>query len=93
MTAFAADYKLAYQRACMDGSIAYLNQETPTAGYATYANATGDERLWGCVGDWFSGNWYDSAAVTYIQEVQGYLSHQAVAAARLLTRMLDKSRR
>ncbi|MGO9061521.1 MAG: hypothetical protein ACLQU2_29720 [Candidatus Binataceae bacterium] len=74
MTAFAADYKLAYQRACMDGSIAYLNQETPTAGYATYANATGDERLWGCVGDWFSGNWYDSAAVTYIQEVQGYLA-------------------
>lgn len=74
MTAFAADYKLAYQRACMDGSIGYLNQDTPTAGYPTYASASGDERLWGCVGDWFSGNWYDSGALSYIQEVQGYLS-------------------
>ncbi len=74
MTAFAADYKLAYQRACMDGSIGYLNQETPTGGHATYADATGDERLWGCVGDWYSGSWYDSAALTYIEEVQGYLS-------------------
>jgi hypothetical protein len=74
MTAFAADYKLAYQRACMDGSIGYLNQDTPTGGHATYAAATGDERMWGCVGDWFSGNWYDSGALDYIQQVQAYLS-------------------
>ena len=74
MTAFAADYKLAYQRACMDGSIGYLNQDTPKAGYPTYANATGNTRLWGCVGDWYSGNWYDSGAISYIQTVQGYLS-------------------
>jgi hypothetical protein len=74
MTAFAADYKLAYQRACMDGSIGYLNQQTPTAGYPTYANATGAARLWGCIGDWFSGNWYDSGAISYIHEVQAYLS-------------------
>ena len=74
MTAFVADYKLAYQRACMDGSIGYLNQDNPRGGHATYANATGDERLWGCVGDWYSGDWYDSGAISYIRKVQGDLS-------------------
>jgi len=73
-TAFAADYKLAYQRACMDGSITYLNSETPTTGYPTYANATGDARLWGCIGDWYSGSWYDSGAISYVQDVQNNLS-------------------
>jgi autotransporter family porin len=76
MTAFAADYKLAYQRACMDGSIGYLNQETPTGGHANYANATGDERLWGCVGNWYSGDWYDSGAIEYIEQVQAYLASE-----------------
>jgi Bacterial Ig domain len=73
-TAFAADYKLAYQRACMEGSIGYLYSETPTAGYPTYANATGQARLWGCIGEWYSGSWYDSGAIFYIQEVQSNLS-------------------
>jgi hypothetical protein len=73
-TAFAADYKLAYQRACMDGSISYLNQDTPTRGYPTYADATGAARLWGCIGDWYSGDWYDSGAISYIQAVEHNLS-------------------
>lgn len=30
-TAFAADYKLAYQRACMDGSVTYFASQTPAA--------------------------------------------------------------
>ena len=73
-TGFAADYKLAYQRACMDGSLTYLASQTPTAGYPSYTSATGTARLWGCIGDWFSGNWYDSGAISYIQDVQNNLA-------------------
>jgi autotransporter family porin len=73
-TGFAADYKLAYQRACIDGSIGYLYSQTPTAGYPTYANATGDQRLWGCIGNWYSGNWYDSEAISYIEDVKNNLA-------------------
>ena len=76
-TAFAADYKLAYQRACMDGSIGYLASQTPTSGYPTYTNATGSARLWGCIGDWYSGNWYDSGAISYIADVKNNLNTKA----------------
>ncbi len=75
-TAFAADYKLAYQRACMDGSISYLSERTPNSGYPSYTSATGSDRLWGCVGNWFSGGWYDDGAVSYIQEVQDNLNNK-----------------
>ena len=73
-TAFAADYKLAQQRACFDGKISYLTSETPPSGYPTYPNGTPDQMMWGCVGWWYSGHWYDSGALNYISEVQGYLS-------------------
>jgi hypothetical protein len=75
-TAFAADYKLAYQRACMDGSITYLASQTPSSGYPSYTSATGADRLWGCIGDWFSGAWYDSSALPYIQSVQNNLANK-----------------
>ncbi len=26
--------------------------------------------LWGRMGDWYSGNWYDSGALSYISQVQ-----------------------
>jgi hypothetical protein len=73
-TAFAADYKLAYQRTCMNGSIPYLYSATPTSGYPGYAEATGTARLWGCIGDWYSGSWYDGAAISYIRDVEYNLS-------------------
>jgi hypothetical protein len=76
-TAFAADYKLAYQRACMDGSITYLASQTPSSGYPDYNSATGSDRLWGCIGDWFSGSWYDGGAISYIQDVQNNLASKA----------------
>ncbi len=75
-TAFAADYKLAYQRACMDGSITYLASQTPSPGYPNYTSATGSARLWGCIGDWFSGAWYDAGALSYIQSVQNNLANK-----------------
>ncbi len=40
------------------------------AGYPSYPHGTTDEILWGCMGDWFSGSWYDSGAIKYIQEVK-----------------------
>ena len=75
-TAFTADYKLAQQRACFDGKISYLASETPPSGYPAYPNGTADQMMWGCVGWWYSGHWYDSGALNYISEVQGYLSAQ-----------------
>lgn len=77
-TAFAADYKLAQQRACFEGQISYMIGESP-AGYPSYPNGTPDQMMWGCVGWWYSGHWYDSGALNYISQVQGYLSAQTWA--------------
>jgi hypothetical protein len=32
--------------------------------------------LWGCVGAWFSGGWYDSGAVNYINGVKTALAQR-----------------
>ncbi len=77
-TAFDADYKLAQQRACFEGQVAYMVGESPS-GYPSYPNGTPDQMMWGCVGWWFSGHWYDSGAISYINEVKGYLSAQTWA--------------
>ena len=74
-TAFAADYKLAQQRACFEGKVSYMIGEAP-AGYPSYPNGTPDQMMWGCVGWWYSGHWYDSGAVNYISQVKGYLAGQ-----------------
>lgn len=72
-TAFNVDFRLAYQRACMNGDINYLSQRVPAPGYPQYPNGTTDEMLWGCMGDWFSGGWYDDGALKYIAEVKSLL--------------------
>jgi hypothetical protein len=77
-TAFDADYKLAQQRACFEGQISYMVGESP-AGYPSYPNGTPEQMMWGCVGWWYSGHWYDSGALTYISQVQGFLSDQTWA--------------
>jgi hypothetical protein len=74
-TAFAADYKLAQQRACFEGQVSYMIGEAPS-GYAAYPKGTPEQMMWGCVGWWYSGHWYDSGALNYISQVQGYLSAQ-----------------
>jgi Bacterial Ig domain len=74
-TAFAADYKLAQQRACFEGKVSYMIGEAPS-GYPSYPNGTPDQMMWGCVGWWYSGHWYDSGAVNYISQVKGYLAGQ-----------------
>lgn len=73
-TAFNADFRLAYQRACMNGDINYLPQRVPVAGYPTYPNGTTEQMLWGCMGDWYSGGWDDPPALGYIAEVKQALA-------------------
>jgi hypothetical protein len=79
-TAFAVDYRGAIYRACMNGDMPYLANHAPTPGYPTYTTAVaagGSDLLWGCMGVWYSGYWYDSGAVSYIQRVQSALNSRA----------------
>jgi hypothetical protein len=69
-TAFNVDYALAFRRACYEGEFTWLNSAGKQGGYVK-----GDE--WGCVGLWYSGDWYDgnelvphSGARSYIKEVK-----------------------
>jgi hypothetical protein len=75
-TSFNADYKLAQQRACFEGAVGYLRSRAPTPGYPAYPNGTSNQMMWGCVGWWYSGGWYDAGALNYIAEVKGYLAAQ-----------------
>ena len=67
-TAANADYASAWQRACYDGQMAYWKDYMGPNG-AQYR--AGD--LWGCVGMWYSGQWYDQGASNYIAAVQRHL--------------------
>lgn len=62
--------------------IAIANGYAP---YTAYTDSNGvlhpastdvNQRRWGAVGAWYSGGWYDSAAISYIQQVQQYLHSQ-----------------
>jgi hypothetical protein len=73
-TAVDADYWGARLRACYDGAFYnggqwLYNGQTIAQVIAQHGQ---DYALWGCVGSWFSGEWYDSAAQGYIGKVQGY---------------------
>jgi hypothetical protein len=76
-TAFDADYKLAQQRACFEGKISYLSDDPAPAGYPSYREGTPEQMMWGCVGWWYSGHWYDAGALNYISQVQSYLADRA----------------
>jgi hypothetical protein len=77
-TAFAADYRYADQRACMNGDLADYFSRRPSYNGHTYAAdiAGGDLNtiLWGCIGLHYSGNWYDGTstggAIWYLNLVQ-----------------------
>lgn len=72
-TAFNADFRFAYQRACMNGDINYLARRIPPPGYPTYPGGSANQMLWGCMGDWYSGSWFDAGARRYIAEVKALL--------------------
>ncbi len=61
-TAMALDYMASQIRGCYEGWQWELGS----------SYKAGD--LWGCAGAWYSGNWHDSAAETYISHVQNALS-------------------
>ncbi|HEY6408581.1 MAG TPA: hypothetical protein VIY29_14035 [Ktedonobacteraceae bacterium] len=65
-TAFSAEYMYGVIRACYEGWTTYLSNRTPLPGYPHYH--AGD--IWGCVGRWFSGGWYDQGAINYINVVK-----------------------
>jgi hypothetical protein len=85
-TAFAADYRYADQRACMDGAYtsyyASSGQQPNTyaadiTNYESNPDTTNTDRvLWGCIGMHYSGSWYDSGAQTYIDAAQSAMLTQ-----------------
>lgn len=71
-TAFSAEYMYGVIRTCYEGWTDYLYQRTPLPGYPPYH--AGD--LWGCIGRWYSGGWYDQGAVDYIAKVKSALAQK-----------------
>jgi hypothetical protein len=81
-TAFAVDYRLAYFRACMDKSISYLFNHEPVSGHSRYADGNGDQLLWGCMGSWYSGYFWDNDSLDYIQRILGFYAQKPWLEAR-----------
>jgi hypothetical protein len=77
-TAENVDFYAMERRACYDGDWydggAWLyNGQTVDQVAAAHS---WDYVMWGCVGEWFSGNWYDSGAQNYISGVKTYLANK-----------------
>jgi hypothetical protein len=73
-TAFNADFRMAFQRACMNGDLTYLSKDQPVSGYPVYPKGDSDQMMWGCMGDWFSGQWYNAASIGYIGRLQAVIA-------------------
>jgi hypothetical protein len=70
-TAYSADYTYGLWRACYEGWVTYFGDRADTTWKADIANrnasASADDKImWGCIGSWFSGGWFDSGANNYI---------------------------
>jgi hypothetical protein len=70
-TAFNVDYKLAYQRACFEGKIAYLTERS-----SSYPNGDENNMLWGCVDQWYTGGWWNGSDDYYISETKSELANK-----------------
>jgi hypothetical protein len=75
-TALNADFHAAEHRRCMNGDINYLRERTPLSPYPNYPTSDTELATWGCIGNWYSGGWYDAAAVDYINHVKQSLAAQ-----------------
>lgn len=73
-TAYNVDYTYHVWRACYNGEYTWLNTVERGRDYTA-----GD--LLGCMGVWFSGRWYTSAAVNYMNVVQGHFNSRTWASA------------
>lgn len=78
-TALALDFYGAIFRSCYDGD--YYDGGPWLYGGQTVAQVAAahdwDYVKWGCVGQWFSGNWYSAGAQNYINLVKNHLSSRA----------------
>jgi hypothetical protein len=78
-TALDADYWGARLRACYDGAF-YEDGSSWLYNGQTIAQVIAQSgqayALWGCIGSWYSGDWYDSGAQSYISSVQAAYSSQ-----------------
>jgi autotransporter family porin len=70
-TAFAVDYKLAYQRACYEGQVSYLSERS-----SDYPSGSSYDMLWGCVDQWLTGGWWSGSDDTYISDIKGFMSNK-----------------
>jgi hypothetical protein len=70
-TAFNADFRAGYLRACMNGDL-----RGSGIGSNGYPGEGTDYRFWGCMGEWYSGSWYDSGAQYYNSMVQEWVNSQ-----------------
>ena len=83
-TSFAADFRYAETRACMNGDQAGYFDNLPETNGHTYrgdfASGNAQTMLWGCIGAHYSGRWYDgnssSGAIWYINYVKTMLSEK-----------------
>jgi hypothetical protein len=77
-SALNADFYGAYIRSCLDndfydgGSWLYGGQ---TIAQIVAANGLA-YAVWGCVGSWFSGSWYDSGAQSYVASAKQHLANR-----------------
>jgi hypothetical protein len=71
-TAFNAEYVYGYIRNCYEGHIPFLKEYPPVQGYPSYH--AGD--IFGCIGEWYSGRWYDQPAINYINQVKTILANK-----------------
>lgn len=71
-TAFNAEVVYGWLRNCYEGWADYLYQDTPATGYPRYH--AGD--IWGCLGFWFSGSWYNQGAINYITVTKEHYAQQ-----------------
>jgi hypothetical protein len=74
-TALNVDFYAAYLRSCLDGDFfdgsPWLYDGDSMADVVAEHGA--EFALWGCVGSWFSGYWYDKLARPYIAKVKEHL--------------------
>lgn len=66
-TAFNAEFAYGWIRNCYEGWADYL--------YKSSTNYHAGD-IWGCIGFWYSGGWYDPGAITYIAKVKSAYQSQ-----------------
>lgn len=68
-SAFGIDYAMAWLRSCYEGSFVWLNEFAEGVPYEA-----GDE--FGCIGAWFSGEWWDQPANDYVGTVRYHVGNR-----------------